>query len=95
MRFMSRSSIVQAERIYKSLANRRRLAILLLLSLRGRVSVSDIAAHLKISLPATSRHLRALAGADLVESEQTSTLVYYFLPKDKDALLDAALKAIR
>ena len=92
---MTRAQLLEVERICKSLGNKRRLIILQLLAARGRVSVSDIAAHLKLSLPSTSRHLRSLVNADLIENEQTSTTVNYFIPKDRDQFLDTALKALR
>jgi DNA-binding transcriptional ArsR family regulator len=81
--------VVHLERQLKALANRRRLAIVRLLLLRKSATVSEIAAHIKLSMPAASRHLGQLARADLVESEQVNTMVNYSL--SKDAGLIAAL----
>ena len=92
---MGVNRIVETERVLKALGNRRRLAIILLLSAKGSVSVGDMAEHIRLSFAATSRHLRVLANAELVESEQVNTTVNYSLPKNRQALLDTALRALR
>ncbi len=89
-----RNRIVESERVLKALANRRRLAIVQLLHTKGPTSVGDIAEHIRLSFAATSRHLRALAGADLVESEQLNTTVNYSLPKSRHPTLDTTLKIL-
>ena len=86
--------IVASERILKALANRRRLAIVQFLNTKGPVSVGAIAEHIRLSYAATSRHLRVLAAADLVESEQANTTVNYSLPKSRHPALDTALKML-
>ena len=63
------------EKILKALANRRRLKILQLLKERRRVSVTEIAGHIKLSFKSTSRHLSVLRNADLVEGEQVGLSV--------------------
>lgn len=85
--------IKEAEKIYKALANRRRLAILKLLSDGGRLRVSDIAQGIKLSFKATSKHLQVLKAVGFVESEQVSLEQYYALtsplhPTLKHALLN-------
>jgi DNA-binding transcriptional ArsR family regulator len=82
----------EIERILKALANRRRLAVLHFLNAKGPTSVGDIAEHIKLSFAATSRHLRTLANADLVETEQRSTVVFYSLPKRRPVLLATVLR---
>ena len=67
------------ERELKALANRRRLEVLRYLRDSGRVKVSDIAYKIKISLPATSRHLIMLESAGILEKEQVSLEVFYYL----------------
>jgi DNA-binding transcriptional ArsR family regulator len=89
-----RHRIVETERVLKALANRRRLTVLAFLAGKDRASVGDIADHIRLSFAATSRHLRTLANADLVESEQVNTMVYYSLVKNRPSALDAALKSI-
>ncbi len=58
------------EKTLKALANKRRLAITIYLKDGGEASVSEISKALKISFKATSKHLRVLASADIVEKEQ-------------------------
>ena len=71
--------ILEMERVLKALANRRRLMIVRLLLSKRMVSVSDIADRIKLSIAATSRHLRVMAAADIVETEQVNTTVNYSL----------------
>lgn len=65
------------EKILKALANRRRLEIVKYLKDKKRANVGDIAEHIKLSFKSTSRHLAVLSGADLLEKEQKSLLVFY------------------
>ncbi len=58
------------EKTLKALANKRRLAITKYLKNIDEASVSEISKTLKISFKATSKHLRVLASADIVEKEQ-------------------------
>jgi len=90
----TRDRLIEAERILKALANRRRLAIVRFLHGRDSASVGDISAHIRLSFAATSRHLRVLAAANLVENEQVNTTVNYFLPKDRHPALNTALKIL-
>lgn len=88
------SRIIAGEKVLKALANRRRLAIVQFLHTKDHASVGDIAEHIRLSFAATSRHLRTLAAADLVENEQVNTTVNYFLPKNRHPALDNALKML-
>ena len=69
------------ERILKSLANKRRLAALRSIKRHKEAMVSEIAAELKISIQATSRHLQLLARADIIESDQRGLSVFCRLAK--------------
>ena len=63
-----------------------RLAIVELL-VRRPTSVQDIAAHLPISRPAVSRHLKVLKQADLVDDRSDGTRrVYYVRPEGLSGL---------
>ena len=81
------------ERMLKPLANKRRLAALRCIKQRKEASVGEIAAELRISIQATSRHLQLLARADIIESDQRSLTVYYALAKTQHpsarALIDS------
>jgi len=75
------------EKSLKSLANRRRLAILKYLKENREASVTEIAGAIKLSLKATSKHLRILATTDIVEREQRSLSMFYRLsPEQKPAV---------
>ena len=74
--------LVELEKSLKALANRRRLAVVKYLTSHKYASVGEIAWHLKLSVAATSRHLRQLANADIVATEQVGTIVNYSLSKD-------------
>jgi len=74
------------EKILKALANRRRLAILKYLKENREASVGELAGAIKLSLKATSKHLGILATCDIVEREQRSLQMFYFLsPNQKSA----------
>ena len=82
------------ERIFKALANRRRLAIVKLLKQRSRVAVGDIANHLKVSMPTASKHLSILAAADIVDYERVSLAIYYSLADRPSTIMRDVLKNI-
>ena len=70
-------NVVKTERQLKILANRRRLAILILLRKKKEMSVSDIAEDIRLSFTSTSKHLSMLERAGFVEKEQRSLNVFY------------------
>ncbi len=80
------------ERTLKALANRRRLTIVSTLKRRGRATVGDLAAVLKVSMPTASKHLSILGAADVVEYERRSLQVYYHLANDMPILARSILK---
>ena len=65
-------------RIAQAVASPKRLEIVDLLAQRER-SVEDLARELHLSVANTSRHLRVLAGARLVELRKAGTFVHYRL----------------
>lgn len=67
------------ERTLKALANRRRLAIVRYLKQEREAPVGEIAGEIELSFKATSKHLRVLAAADIVEHDQRSLQMYYRL----------------
>ena len=71
----------ELEKILKGLANKRRLAIIRLLSKNDAMRVSDIASFIKLSFKATSKHLLILKQLDIIESQQINREVYYSLLK--------------
>ena len=58
------------ESIYKALANKRRLFILMFLSDSGVATVHEVADRIGLSLKATSKHLLILKSRGIVSSVQ-------------------------
>ena len=77
----------ELERVLKSLANRRRLAIVKFLKKSGSASVGEVADAIKLSFKATSKHLMILANAGILEKEQVSLTVLYFISKDSNLVV--------
>jgi DNA-binding transcriptional ArsR family regulator len=71
----------QTEKTLKALANRRRLGIIKYLSKTDKATVGELASEIKLSLKATSKHLLILRSADIVDREQVSLSVFYFLTR--------------
>jgi DNA-binding transcriptional ArsR family regulator len=69
----------QLEKIFKGLANRRRLAIIKLLIKNKEIPVADIAERINLSFTSTSKHLGILRQLDIVDRRQESLTVYYRL----------------
>ena len=69
----------ELEKILKALANRRRLSIVAYLKRVGKAKVGDIAFELQLSFAATSRHLVILERTGILDKEQRSTEVFYYL----------------
>lgn len=86
--------IKDLEKQYKALANRRRLAILKYLKNHSKASVGDIAAEIKLRIKATSKHLRILAACDMVEYEQQSLRVFYFIAQQKSPQFKQVLELL-
>jgi DNA-binding transcriptional ArsR family regulator len=72
-------STKELEKILKALASKRRLDIIKILTVRRESVVGEIADKIKISLKATSQHLRILYSADILEKEKRGLEVYYRL----------------
>ena len=68
----------ELEKLFKALANRRRLAILRYLKPES-ATVGEIAQAIKLSIKATSRHLQILSAAGYLTSEQQGLYVRYTL----------------
>lgn len=70
------------EKPLKALANRRRLAILKYLKQQREAPVGEIAGAIRLSFKATSKHLAVLAAADIVERDQRSLQMFYYIAAD-------------
>ncbi|MBI4086239.1 MAG: winged helix-turn-helix transcriptional regulator [Candidatus Liptonbacteria bacterium] len=69
----------QLEKIFKGLANRRRLSIIQLLYKNKELPVAEISRRIHLSFTSTSKHLLILHQLDIVEKRQESLSVYYRL----------------
>lgn len=69
-------------KIFKVFSNINRVKIVLLLSKRKVMNVTDIAEALNISFKATSKHLIILDQFDIVDSRGKLGHVFYSLSKD-------------
>ncbi len=72
------------EKILKALANRRRLAILKYLKENREAPVAEIAHEIDLSFKATSKHLGVLSAVDIIEKNQRSLQMFYFLSKNQE-----------
>ncbi|MDP2933184.1 MAG: metalloregulator ArsR/SmtB family transcription factor [bacterium] len=79
------------EKTLKALANLRRLAIVKFLNKSGKASVGGITAEIKLSFKATSKHLRILANADLLDREQVGLIIFYSLSHPINSILKSVL----
>lgn len=67
------------EKLFKAIANKRRLMILAFLKKEGEASVGVIARHLDISFKATSKHIGILYSAGLIDRQQKGLEMYYWV----------------
>ncbi len=82
------------ERYTKAVANYRRLIILSFLKREGEASVGEIAEELKISIQATSKHLKILESVEIIFSDQRNLLVYYSLSKSLPNFISNIISSI-
>lgn len=74
------------EKVFKALANRRRLLIISFLKKEGFANVGEISRQIKLSFKSTSRHLSVLVGAEILDKEQKSSNVFYQIASDLEDL---------
>jgi len=65
------------ERLFKALANKRRLEILVYLTKKKEAMVSDIAHEIRLSFNSTSKHVVLLRHVGILEREQRSLMMFY------------------
>jgi len=70
------------EKIFKGLANRRRLAVIRALVNGKEMSVSEISRKIKLSFTSTSKHLGMLRQLDILDRRQQELTVYYSISSD-------------
>ena len=77
----------QLEKLFKAFANKRRIAVIRYLKRVKSATVGEIAGEIHLSFKATSKHLRILAGADIVDQTQQRLYVFYQLARNRDAVV--------
>jgi len=79
------NDVKSLEKILKTLANKRRLAIICYLRRQKNAKVGDISKAINLSFTSTSKHLIRLFNADILEKEQKNLEMWYKLaPKQND-----------
>jgi len=81
------------EKVLKALADKNRIRILKLLQMR-KMCVCELASVLGIAQPSTSRHLKKLKAACLIEDEQEGFWTNYFLSKTNNSCCRVLTKKI-
>ena len=84
----------ELEKILKAMAKRRRIAVLKFIKKSGRASVGEIADAIKLSFTATSKHLAILSNAGILDKEQESLTVFYFLAQEQHVVVSKLLSII-
>lgn len=82
------------ERALKALANRRRLKIIKILKGRRNASVSELAEGIRLSFRSTSRHLRVLSSAGILENEQVGPHMLYRLSDRPPVIAAPAIRLL-
>ena len=84
----------ELERIFKALANKRRLAVISFIKKKKQANVGEIAEAIKLSFKSTSRHLGVLASAGVLDKEQNKLFSIYSFPTDQPPALIKVLSVI-
>lgn len=63
-------------RLFKLLSDANRFKIFVLLSKKYKISITQIAETIKLSIPLTSQHLRILENADMIIKEKGGKKVF-------------------
>ena len=87
MSVTSRKKFYRLEKIFKGIANHRRIEMLYLISRRSNLSVEDIVSKLDINYQTGSSHLRKLVKAGLVNGVKQGRRVEYVLSPYGDIII--------
>jgi DNA-binding transcriptional ArsR family regulator len=80
--------------ILRALNHQLRQHMFKLLEERGKMTVSEIYAHLKVEQSVASQHLAILRRAGIVKTEREGKFVFYRLNKDRIAQIDRSIKQL-
>ncbi len=87
-------SAKEFEKVFKALANYRRILMVRYLCGVNEASVGRIAFEIAISLNATSRHLAILERAGFLDREQRNLEVFYRIKRLPDRFIKTVLDGI-
>ena len=78
---------VELEKIFKALANGRRLAILKYIKKSCTATVGEVARGIKLSFKATSKHLLILSNVGILDKQQVSLAMIYTISKHQHPIV--------
>jgi ArsR family transcriptional regulator, arsenate/arsenite/antimonite-responsive transcriptional repressor len=84
----------EMEKNLKALANKRRLDTIKFLKSKKQAAVGEIAEKIKLSPKATSKHLKILYLADILEKEKRGLEVYYRVAVVGDKVIGMIIRNI-
>jgi predicted transcriptional regulator len=87
-------AIEQMEYVFKILANNHRLAIIKLLKKETDLSVWYITNKIGSNIKATSKHLRILLDAGIIERDQHLNEAVYFLSRKNSRIIRYIIKQL-
>lgn len=74
--------IKQSVKIFKALANSRRVEILRILSTGQRLNVLDLSEKLDLAFKSTSKHLQILINSDFLYTKREGRNCFYYFNKN-------------
>ena len=86
--------VEKLEQVFKGLANRRRLAIIRVLSREKELPVAEVARRIRLSFTSTSKHLGILKNLDILDRRQQDLTVYHSLSGELPATVSKVLPTI-
>lgn len=84
----------ELEKIFKALANRRRLSALSFLKKRKKANVGEIAEEIKLSFKSTSRHLAVLVSSGILDKEQKGLYFIHSFSAEQSEMIKKILNLI-
>lgn len=82
--------IKQSGRLFKALANERRLEIMRIIISKSKLNVIEISDQIELAFKSTSKHLQILENADLLICRRDGRSSFYSINK-KNYLLDKTI----
>ncbi len=84
----------ELEKVFKALANKRRLAALSFIKKKKQANVGEVAEAIKLSFKSTSKHLSILASAGIIEKVQINLYSLYSISYNQDEIVLKIIESI-